>query len=298
MIPRVAILILNWNNAPDTIACLESLGAVDYPACRVLVVDNGSTDGSVAAIRAAFPEVEILETGENLGYAGGNNVGIRYALERGAEYVWLLNDDVTVAPESLSILVAVALSNRDAAFLGPKICMTEEPQRILSAGRIGFDGGHRGLGELDRGQFDQIAEVDHLSGCALLVRREAIERIGMLDEDFFAYEEDVEWCYRGKRAGFKVLFVPQAKVWHPDTRRRDPDSPLVTYYMSRNHLLFMKKLDLGTLAILRTLGLYVMRVFNWSIRPKWRHKKRQRDALLKAIWDFGRGRYGRAEELS
>jgi len=278
MMPTVIIIVLNWNNAPDTVRCLRSLKQLDYENHRVIVVDNGSSDDSVATIAATHPDITILENGENLGYAGGNSVGIEYALNNGCDYVWLLNDDVTVAPDSL-------------------LHMHEDPQRILSAGgRFGscWQPQHRGMGELDSGQFDAISEVDFLSGCALLVNQELIEKIGGLDSDFFVYHEDVEWCYRGNQAGFRTLFVPQSKVWHPDTRRRDADSALVTYYIARNQLLFMTKHHLGVGAITRCLANYMLWVVNWSINPKWRHKRCQRDMLLRAMLDFSRGHFGKA----
>lgn len=301
MLPEVTTIILNWNNASDTLACLGSTAAIDYAKHRVIVVDNGSTDDSVDIITGEYPEVTVLETGANLGYTGGNNRGIEYALKDSCDYVWLLNDDVTVAPDSLSALVLVAESEPKAGFLGPKVHMREDPQRLLSAGgKLGenWRPQHRGIGELDQGRFDEVAEVDYLSGCALLVSRRLIEKAGGLDNDFFAYHEDIEWCYRGRQAGFRVLFVPEAKVWHPDTLRRDAESALVTYYMSRNQLLFLAKHHLGLGVLARCLATYALRVVNWSIRPKYRHKRHQRDALLRAMLDVLLGRFGEAESLS
>jgi GT2 family glycosyltransferase len=296
--PRLVVVVLNWNNAPDTLRCLDALAASDYEGFEVVVVDNASTDGSVAILRERQPNLALLENGENLGYAGGNNVGIQYALDRGAGYVLLLNDDSVVAPDALSALMAAAEDHPDVGFLGPKVLSLEEPSRLLSAGGI-LDrecrSSHRGGGEPDEGQFDELAEVDWLSGCALLVSREAVRRVGMLDPAFFAYHEDVEWCYRGRQAGLHVLFVPGARVWHPDTRVQQLDSPLVTYYMARNSLLFLVKHRLGISLLLRRLGRYLYWLASWSIRPRWRHKRRQRDALLQAVLDFGRRRFGRAD---
>jgi GT2 family glycosyltransferase len=262
--PRLVAVVLNWNNAPDTLRCLD---------------------------------LALLENRENLGYAGGNNVGIQYALDRGADYVLLLNDDAVVAPDALSALLDAAQDHPGVGFLGPKVLSLEEPRQLLSAGGIldrEWRSSHRGADELDEGQFDELAEVDWLSGCALLVSREAIRRVGMLDPAFFAYHEDVDWCYRGRQAGLGVLLVPGAKVWHPDTRVQQLDSPLVTYYMARNSLLFLSKHRLGTDLLLRRLGRYLYRLVSWSIRSGWRHKRQQRDALLRAVLDFGRRRFGRS----
>ena len=293
--PMVTIIILNWNNASDTLACLNSVTKLDYDNFQVIVVDNDSTDDSVVTITTAYPDITMLEAGQNLGYAGGNNLGIKHALQNGCQYIWLLNDDVIVAPDALSSLMSVALAKPQAGFLGPKVYIREQPECILSAGGLLHDywqSEHLGLGELDEGQFDTVAEVDYLSGCALLVNRKVIEAVGILDEDFFAYNEDVEWCYRGKRTGFKNIFVPEAKVWHPDTRGRDENSPAVTYYTTRNSLQFIRKHDLGFATMVRTLSGYARTLLSWSLRPRWRHKREQRNALTRAIMDFARKQFG------
>ena len=298
--PKVLIIVLNWNNTQDTITCLSSITQLCYPSYQTLVIDNGSIDDSIEQIRRHFPQAQILALPENLGYTGGNNRGLQHALSHGYDYVWLLNDDVTVAPDSLTLLIRTAMAEPQAGFLGPMIYMREDPPRILSAGGVLYNGWHprhRGIGERDEGQFTSITEVDYLSGCALLVSRRVIEAIGALDEDFFAYYEDVEWCYRGWRAGFKTLFVPQAKAWHPDTRRRDANSVLVTYYLARNHLLFVRKHRLGIRALALPLMNHVRTLLSWTLRPRWGHKRRQRDALARGIIDFARGRFGAAEGL-
>lgn len=292
----VAVVILNWNNPEDTLECLRSVAALDYPIVHTIVVDNGSTDNSVTRIRAAHPNVEIVETGSNMGYTGGNNAGIDKALALGAAYVWLLNDDTTVAPDSLSMLVQAATAHPDAGFLGPLVRMREQPDHILSAGGVfgpSMKRYQRGLGEPDNRHYQELVEVDFLSGCALLVSCAAINRIGLLDDQFFSYGEDVEWCLRGKRAGFKILFVPQSLVWHPDTRLRDENSARVMYYMSRNHLLFLRKHHIGVNIMTRTLVRYAIWLVNWSFNPKWRGARRKRDALWLAMRDFALGRFGK-----
>ncbi len=151
MSPLVHISILNWNNAPDTLACLDSVFALDYPNFRVLVVDNGSTDDSVEAIRGRYPALEILQTGANLGYAGGNNAGIRQILAAGAEYVCLLNNDTMVAPDFLSALVG-AMDDPEVGIAGPLVYYADPPDVIFSAGcEIDWRGGavgHRGMGRI------------------------------------------------------------------------------------------------------------------------------------------------------
>lgn len=298
--PEVTIVILNWNNAEDTLRCLASVEQLTYPNYEVIVVDNGSVDDSVSQLHTAYPGVTLLETGENLGYAGGNNLGIRYALEEGAAYVWLLNDDILVAPDSLSILVKASDASTDIGFTGPMVYMREQPDRILSAGGVldhSMQPRHRGLGALDQGQYGNINEVDFLSGCALLVSREAIEKVGLLDEAFFAYGEDIEWCFRGKRADLRVLLVPNAHVWHPDTRLRDQHSGRVMYYITRNHLLFLQKHRLGSRNIVGALLQNAIWLANWSLNPRCHHMKPKRDAVWFAVHDFMLRRFGKSGDM-
>ncbi|MEJ2557919.1 MAG: glycosyltransferase family 2 protein [Anaerolineae bacterium] len=271
--PRAAVIVLNWNGGRDTLDCLASLRRLDYPCCEVVVVDNGSTDGSTQAIRESFPEVWVIETGANLGFTGGNNVGIRHALDREADYVLLLNHDTEVASDSLTQLVRAA----EAAI---------DPQRG-QAQMVGID-------EPDSGRYGSTPrEVDFVSGCALLVRSSVLEQVGLLDERFFAYYEEVEWCIRARRAGYHILSVPEAKVWHKISPGRRAASPVVHYYMTRNRLLLLKCTQLGIRAWFHTLVLeYLRTMMSWSLKPKWRDKLAQRNMMLRALYDYQRGRFG------
>ena len=301
MEPRVAVVIVNWNKGAETVRCIASVRASTYPWIDLVVVDNASSDKSVEVIEGAYPNLPLLRTAQNIGFTGGYNLGIRHALARGADYVFLLNDDAVIAPDTIHVLVMAAQANPDAGFLGPRIDSLEERDVLLSAGgllREGWKTVHRGLGERECGQFDRLEQVDYLSGCALLVSRRAIEAVGMLDDDFFAYYEDVEWCCRGRRAGFQVLFAPEAVVWHPDTRRRDNTSVLLTYYLARNSLIFAKKQRLGYQARTNILMSHVRTLMSWSLRPRWRNKYPQRHALYRALTDYLHGTTGKAEGLS
>jgi GT2 family glycosyltransferase len=298
MPPHIGVVVVNWNREADTLRCLAALLVSDYEDFEVVVVDNASTDGSAEAICRAYPALALVRNPENAGFAGGNNVGIGHALERGAEYVFLLNNDAVVEPATLRALAAAAASHPGAGFLGAKVCTLEDRRQVLSAGgrlENGWRPVHLGLGEIDNGRRAAPVEVDFLSGSALLASRGAIEAVGRLDEDFYLYYEDVEWCLRGKRGGFQVLEVPAARVFHPDTRLRDQDSPAVTYYCARNSLLLAKKHRLGYAVLLRLWLTYSRMLFSWSVRPRWRHKRAQREALLQALRDYAAGRFGRRE---
>lgn len=240
-LPAVTVVVLNWNNLPDTIECLESLRSVAYPALRLLLVDNGSTDGSEAALRARFPDLDVLQTGENLGFAGGNNAGIRRALAAGADHVVLLNNDTTVDPGFVTALVDAARQHPRAGLLSSKILLFDRPDVLWFAGAsfhpwLGW-GRHRGHGERDTGQYDRVEETDRPTGCALLATRACCERVGLLREEYFCYAEDLEWGLRARAQGFQVLYVPGSRVWHKVSRSTGgARSTLPLRYQTRNVL--------------------------------------------------------------
>ena len=211
---RLVAVVLSWNRRDDTLACLESLRGIE-----TVCVDNGSTDGSAEAVAESFPEVELIRHGENLGYAAGNNAGIRLALERGADWVWLVNNDAVVDAGAAAALEEAARVRPDAGVLACKVYFAEPPDLLWYAGGrfnllLGYSGRQDGYGQRDDGRFDALRDVERATGAAMAISRAAIERAGLLDEDLFAYVEDVEWCLRIRRAGFAVVFVPGARVWH------------------------------------------------------------------------------------
>jgi GT2 family glycosyltransferase len=298
-LPWVVVTVLNWNGRDDTLACLDSLQDVCYPNYRVIVVDNGSSDGSVAAIHHRFPDQTVIETGENLGFAGGNNVGLRYARECGADYALLLNNDTEVTPDFLSLLVDAIDEDPSIAVVGPTICYRDPADVIWSAGGgIDWKRGSSHMIGLDQREDDAewtLREVDFVSGCALLVRLSALDEAGYLDERFFAYYEETEWCVRIHRTGYRILHVPEAKIWHKipfqDGRAQ---SPIVHYYMKRNRLLFLKATGVGIGAWIHTLLMeYARTLSSWTLRPKWRGKRAQRRAMVWAIADACRGKWGK-----
>lgn len=243
--PKVFIVVLNWNRAADTIECVRSLRGLAYSNVEVLVVDNASVDGSVTALGAAFPDLTVVRNAKNLGYSEGNNVGIRYALSRKADYVLLLNNDTVVDKDLLHELVRVATTFSNAGLVGPKIYDYREPTKVWFAGAsIDWSSGdspHLGLGEYDAGQFNRVTEVDRLTGCAMMVSREVFERVGLFDPRYFLYYEDVDLCVRAAKAGYKSYCVQTAKVWHKESSSTSANhgSDLHAYYHLRNRLLFL-----------------------------------------------------------
>jgi len=216
--PRAIIIIVNWNGKDVTLDCLASLQRVSLPACRVLVVDNGSTDDSVSAIRTRYPATELLALPENRRFAGGNNAGIRQALAGGADFILLLNNDTVVDPGFLTALLDRFRREERCGMVVPKIYYHNAPDLLWYAGgELSFWTGttrHRGIREPDRGQYDTAVETGYATGCCLLVSREVVERIGLLDESFFMYSEDADWCMRARRAGYRIMFEPRARIWH------------------------------------------------------------------------------------
>lgn len=247
MTKSVFIIVLNWNGWQDTAACIESCRRLTYPGARIIVVDNGSTDGSETILRERFPNVEVIQAGGNLGFAGGNNVGIRRALTEGADYVWLLNNDTVVEPAALSELVRVAESDDRIGIVGSKIVYYDDPHLLWYAGATldpahPHRPAHRGLREEDRGQYDETAETGYVTGCSLLARRGMIERIGLLDDNLFLYFEDVDWSARARHAGWRLMYAPASVVRHKESASAGgAASPAVMYYTARNRLYFVQR---------------------------------------------------------
>lgn len=293
--PLVFSIILNTNRRDDTLACLESLQNSTYINHRILVLDNASKDGSVDAIQTEYPNVEIIKLTENLGYAGNNNVGISAAINAGADWVFVLNEDTILAKDCLAQLVSVGKINPKIGILGPMVYHHDEPDVIQSAGgslSATWESIHVGQNTLDQGQYSNPRTVDWISGCAILVRKEVIQEVGMLDERFFYYWEETEWCIRTSRAGWEIWHIPQAKLWHKGVQRNYQPSPNITYYSTRNRLLMMKKHNAPAQIWMQTWVTNIRTLISWSIRPKWREMRAHRDAMWQGISDFLHNRWG------
>jgi GT2 family glycosyltransferase len=240
--PSVWIIVLGWNGCQDTVDCLYSLQHLDYPKCNVLFVDNGSTDGTVSAVRAQFPRVRILENGKNLGFAQGNNVGIRYALNHNADYIFLLNNDATVEPDTLARLVEIAESDARIGMLCPTITSYFDRTKHYVGARIFWDAGVGVEIERSTDGLPETLDTDYAPGCALLIKSSVIRQIGLLDPDYFAYFEDVDWSLRCSKAGSRVVVVPKAVAYHKGTMdRMAHKSTVAEFYFKRNQVLFMRK---------------------------------------------------------
>ncbi len=240
-VPKITLIILNWKKTEDTLECLRNAVALKDPHLEILLVDNHSGDGICERVRRDFPAVVLLENPGNLGYAGGNNAGIRMALERGADYVFILNNDAAVADGCLAALRGWALRHPDAGILAPKVLTWNDRSRINSLGTQ-MDW-LRLRPKLSRyGQRDDPAKTEPfiqqiLMGCALFVSKETIAKIGMLDERFFLIHEDADWCLRAEEAGLQNWVVPLAVVFHKESKSLSEVPALSHYYSVRNFFL-------------------------------------------------------------
>ncbi|HEX7288268.1 MAG TPA: glycosyltransferase family 2 protein [Candidatus Angelobacter sp.] len=245
--PLVSIIILSWKSYEVTRDCLLSLRNLAYPNFEVVLVDNNSADGSVEKLAPEFPEVRLIENKVNLGFPGGNNVAISEVLERGTDYLLLLNNDTVVTPDFLAKIVAVAESDDAIGITTPKIMYFEPRDRIWFAG--GFYKPWwsfpkmRGVNRRDVGRFDQTQEISFATGCVLLIKAAVVRQIGLLDEAFFLGFEDMDWSLRALRAGYKLVYVGGAVVWHRASyaTKKSAGKDLKDYYSARNSILFARK---------------------------------------------------------
>jgi len=293
--PYLISVILNTNRREDTLECLASLERGTYQNHHQMVLDNRSTDGSVEAIRSRFPAAQIIQLADNRGYAGNNNVGIEAALAQGAEWVFVLNEDTVLAPDCLAKLVEMGESDPQIGILGPMVYHYDEPDIIQSAGgRLGrgWESLHLAVDEPDRGQFVQPHAVVWVSGCGIMVRGAVIQQVGAIDERYFYYWEETEWCLRAGRAGWRIMHVPQAKLWHKGVQRDHRPQPPVTYYATRNRLLTLSKHHAPPIAWVLAWGQLLRTLTSWTVKPKWRSKREHRKAMWRGMVDFLRHRWG------
>jgi GT2 family glycosyltransferase len=240
--PLVYIIIVNWNLKEVTLECLDSLHRLNYPDFRIVVVDNASHDGSPEAIAARYPQVEQIHHSENRGSTAGYNSGFRRALEAGASFAMLINNDTLIEPEALNHLVNACLPE-EVGMTGPLIYYASLPEKVWSAGAMRSRFTLDLIGNHGRGKsYSEIIKRDFLTSCALLVKREVLEKVGLMDEDFFVYQEETDYCYRVRKAGYHLLLVPQAKVWHKvSLSSGGSESASEHYWMAKNGILFYRK---------------------------------------------------------
>jgi GT2 family glycosyltransferase len=241
--PLVSVITINYEHPDVTCALLESLRHITYPNIEIIVVDNASQKDDPAMISQLYPEVVFIQSKENLGFAGGNNLGIRQAK---GEYILLLNNDTEVDPGFIEPLVDKLKSDSNIGAVSPKIRFFYSSDTIQYAGITPFTSVTLrqyliGLGEVDSGQYDTSCETFSIHGAAMMVPLSVVLEVGLMAELYFLYYEEHDWAERIKRAGYKVFYVPQSLVLHKESISTGKQSPLKTYYITRNRFLFARR---------------------------------------------------------
>jgi GT2 family glycosyltransferase len=297
----VHTIIISNGRRDDTLACLAALQAAAVPGMRITVLDNASSDGTVEAIRTHFADVEVIVLPENRGYAGNNNLGMAMALEQGARWVFLLNDDADVAADCVQRMVTLGETEPRIAAVGSLVLHHDEPEVIQSAGGC-IDTRLRPTHMLPNEPMSAAPrapyEVDWASGCALLVRTAALREVGLLDERYFLYWEETEWCMRARAGGWRILVEPGARTWHKGVQRNYRPAPYVAYYYTRNRLLTLSKHRAPVQAWLVAYSEILRTLTSYSVRPRWRPQRAHRDAIWAGLVDYHRGHFGKRQTAS
>lgn len=310
---KLSVVILNWNGKNDTLACLTSLEYTEAPSFDMIVVDNGSTDDSVVEIKKRFPQVILLETGQNLGYAGGNNVGIDYAIKQGADLILLLNNDTIVGRHFITSLLKSAQDHPMRGVIGAYPIRMADPEKIDHLGgrwnntTATFD--LIGLGA-PRG-FKNYQPLDYVCGCSILIRKQVFEKIGLLEPTFFLFWEEADFCMRAKKAGFEIGVCYEAELLHKVSASFVGGTPHKTYFWWRGRCLWMERncskeekdhlyqtvvlpelRHILKLRILKNVQFFLTRFFNQKNLSQKRSKLLQYKAALEGYRDFRKSSLG------
>ena len=264
--PRVACVLVNWNGWQDTLVCLSSLRAQDYPHLQVIVVDNGSTDASVERIQAAHPWVTLHQTGSNLGFARGSNAGARLAYQRGADLVWLLNNDTSAPPDTLSLLVSTALAHPEAGAIGSVLYYMHAPHQVQAWG-----GGSVRLTTAYTRHFTAPASFTpantFLTGASLLLPRRTLEQVGLFFEGFFMYCDDSDLCLRLHRAGLPLVVCAETAILHKEGGSSPKRSPLIDRFATTSTLRLLQRA--APLPLLSMAAYLTLRLGNRLLRGRF-----------------------------
>jgi GT2 family glycosyltransferase len=293
-LPRVGVVIVNHNLKDSLRATLESFEGVSYPDVQIVVSDNASTDGSQDMVRTLFPKVHLLAHETEQGYARAASLGMAFLLDK-TKYIFSTTNDVTVDPNILKVLVDYAEQHPDAGVLGTKIYFFDRPDVLWHAGgRIHPLHGHSyhfGWERKDAPRYNRVRECDFVTGCGFLLRSEVLRKIGCFKEDLVFYSEDAELCYRFREAGYKVMYIPEAKMWHKTGTTLAKDRPVQLRYSTRNSLYLLQRHKVGAHPLTLLSHLFVvspLKMALFAAMGKWRNST----GIYKGIQDWRQGRYG------
>ena len=287
--PLVSVVTINYNQSGITAQCLESLKRITYPQIEILVVDNASQKEDASWLQESYPDIIFIQSEKNLGFAGGNNLGIKRAQ---GEYILLLNNDTEVEPSFLEPLVQKFFSHPETGAVSPKIKYYHRPDVIQYAGLTSLQNfmvrnQAIGYNQLDNGQFDEDRETSYGHGAALLVSRKVIEKVGLMANIFFLYYEELDWCYRIWQAGYKIYYVHNSVVWHKESVSIGLLSPMQVYYKNRGRILYMRRNTSGKNHFLAAAFILFVSVpknyFYFTTRRQWSLLKAYHNSVM---WHF------------
>ena len=285
-LPLISIVSLNYDHPEVTCEMLESLRNVSYKNIEIIIVDNASPNDDPKIIKERFPEITFIKSDKNLGFPGGNDLGIRVAK---GKYILLLNNDTEVTPGFLEPLVAKMEQNSNIGIVSPKIKFFAPPQLLQYCGITPINLltiRSKGIGyeEVDSGQYDCDTEQAYAHGAAMMVRKEAIEKAGMMADIYFLYYEELDWCYRIKQVGYSIWYVHNSLIFHKESISTGRFSPLKTYYINRSRLLYMRRhvkgFNLLIASLFQLLVAFPKNIFVYLIKNDIKNLK----AYFKAIW--------------
>lgn len=293
--PKIVSIVLTWNSADFIDECIRSLINSSYKT-DILIIDNDSSDNTRELIYKNFPDIKVINTGKNLGYAGGNNIGIRNALENNNDYIFILNPDAVVAHNCIKKLLDRLEQEKQVAAVSPKIYFYNSNKIWFVGSNINWHSGETlQLGGEDNGQYDHIRYTQRINGCAVMLRSQQIRNVGFMDDQFFLYYEETDWSVKFTDCGLKLGIVTDAKVWHKTSASTGGySSPLYHYYMTRNRLLFMQKhkpLNLP-LAVIITLYKNIILVKNTAKNKGIHSAYVIMKAVVKGYCDFATRKFG------
>ncbi|MCR4435363.1 MAG: glycosyltransferase family 2 protein [Clostridiales bacterium] len=296
--PLVYIIILNFNNWADTIECIESIENNTYKNYKIVIIDNHSENDSERILREKFPYHIFIQTRKNNGFSAGNNIGIKYALNEGADYICLLNNDTIVDKDFLVHLVSAALEDKSIGIIGGKIYYYHSNILWYAGGVLNWyrGGVHKNINRLDNTKYNQRRTVNFITGCMMLISKDVFKDIGLFDEEYFLYNEDTDFCKRTLKK-YKLLYEPKSVIWHKIGMSSKDDSKIYIYYSTRNRLhyffkFYHKKYSRGI--FLLTFGLTrIVKCILW----RFQHKQQLIHVCYRGFMDFFNQKLGKAENL-
>ena len=293
-LPAVGVVIVNHNLKDSLRETIESFRKVNYPNLQIVVSDNASTDGAQEMVRTLFPEVHLLAHQEEQGYARAASLGMAH-LAGTTKYIFSTTNDVIVDPKILNVLVSYAEQHPDAGVLGTRIYFFDRPDVLWHAGgRIHPLHGHSyhlGWEQKDAPRYSRVRECDFVTGCGFLLRSEVLRKIGYFKEDLIFYSEDAELCYRFREAGYKVMYIPEAKMWHKTGTTLAKNRAVQLRYSTRNSLYLLQRHKVGFYPVslwVHLLGVSPVKMLLFALMLRWKNSV----GILKGIQDWKAGRYG------